>query len=235
MTAQDRRPNDEITIADRIRLGDLLWFTTAAALVAATPWMFMDSAEETVVYRSSGGVDTETSVPLTLAFFLLIVVAWTAAKAFYLLRGPVVAKIDAEGLRLFSEGIRLLHVRRDTPSVDLPWNEVQRLIVWRQQTRILGLFPGWRTRLGVEKTGDYYTVSQKEPSAKERASKEHRENGSPVRLSQTLLSRSVGLSPLCLRAVAEAVADFAPDIEVVDERRRGKTHVIKPRRSREPD
>lgn len=223
-----------IAVPDRVRLGDLLWFATAAVLIAVTPWMFISSAGETAEYRTEQGSYAETPVAFPLAIFLLIVLAWAGTKAYFLLRRPVVARIGSEGVRLFPEGVRGLRRRQDTPAVDVPWNEVRRLILWDRSEKLLFFIPGKRTQLGVEKINDAYSVVQKEPTEQQRQSRDHRDNGSPVRLGSMLLSRSVEFPPRGAKAVATAVAAFAPNVQVLDERRFGKPQVVEPAPRRSP-
>ncbi|THV41271.1 hypothetical protein [Glycomyces buryatensis] len=224
--------SSEIVVADRVRLGDLLWFAAAAAGVVATPWILIDSSDETVEYRDANGFEGETVAVIPLAALLFLTFAWVATKAYHLLRGPAAGRFGPDGVRLYPEGIRSLRIREDTPAAEAPWDEVKRLVLWHRREKLLFFIPGWRTQLGLEKTIDYYAITAKEPTEKQRTSADHRKDGSPVRLGHMLLSRSVEFHPRGARSVADAVAAFAPHIEVVDERRHGVSRVIEPQSGR---
>ncbi|WP_026922645.1 hypothetical protein [Glycomyces arizonensis] len=225
-------PPAEITVTERVRTADLVWFAITAALVAATPWMLMDASGETVEYRDSRGMWQEGPAEVGLLLLVAAVVLSVGLKAFNLLRGPVAVGMDGKGIRLFADAGWGMHLRKDAPVVAVPWDEVERLVVWRRPGKLLGLIPVRTTMLGVEKSSNWYEVSQREPSERQRRSEGHRKNGVPVRLGHMMLAQSVRLSGRAAADVATGAARFAPGVEVVDERRAGAREVIAPKAER---
>ncbi|MCC3765058.1 hypothetical protein K3N28_18525 [Glycomyces sp. TRM65418] len=218
----------EVTVSERVRPQDLILFAITAVAVVATPWMLMSAGSEPVFYRDSRGVDTEAPAWMGVLVYLVPLLGWSGIKAFYLLKSPTAAVIGPDGVRLFDEGVGGLYLRHDEPNVNLPWDEVSRVVLWRRRRKWLGFIPVWESRVGVEKTTDWYGVTQREPSAKQRQSRETRPDGSPVRLGAMLYARSIRLGSHGARAIATATARFAPGVEVVDERFFGKPQVIEP-------
>lgn len=225
-------PPAETTVTERVRTGDLVWFAITAALVAATPWMLMDASGDTVEYRDSRGMWQEGPAEAGLLFLVAVVVLPVGLKAFNLLRGPVAVGMDEKGIRLFADAGWGMHLRKDAPAVDVPWGEVERLVVWRRSGKLLGFIPVRTTMLGVEKSSNWYEVSRREPSERQRRSDGHRKNGVPVRLGHMMLAQSVRLSGRAAEDVATGAARFAPSVEVVDERSAGERQAIVPKAER---
>ncbi|MQM24608.1 hypothetical protein [Glycomyces albidus] len=226
MPPQDSR--EETAVADRLRPHDLVLFAVAIALVAALPWMLASAGSEPVEYRDhQTGQDRTAPAWVGVLVFAVPLLAWSAMKAWNLFAGPAAATLGPGGLRLYEE-VGGLYLRRDVPDVDVPWSEVHRIVLWRRRIRWLGFVPGWTTQVGVEKTGDWYQVSRKEPTARELASREHRPDGSPIRLGSMLSARSVRLTPAAARRLAAAVAKYAPSVAFVDERIAGESRAVEP-------
>lgn len=223
----------EVTVTERVRPHDLVLFAVAIALLVAVPWMLMSAGSDPVSYRDAQGTDTEMPSWLGLLVLIIPFLAWPAMKAYHLVRAPAAAIVGPRGIRLYSEGLGGLYMRLEEPSVDLPWDEIERVVLWRLQRKWLGFIPVRQSQVGVEKTTDWYGVTQREPSEKQRKSAEVRPDGSPVRLGAMLNSRSVRLGPHGAKAIAEAAARFAPRVAVVDERVHGESPAIAPeKRSR---
>jgi hypothetical protein len=225
MPPQDSR--EETAVADRLRPHDLVLFVVALVLVATLPWMLASAGSGPVEYRDhQTGQDRTAPAWVGVLVFAVPFLAWTGMKACNLLAKPAAATLGPGGLRLYEE-IGGLYMRRDTPDVDVPWTEVRRIVLWRRRTRRLGFIPGWVTHVGVEKTDDWYQVSRKEPTARELATRDHRRDGSPIRLGSMLYARSVKLTPAAARRLAAAVARYAAGVELVDERVAGAPRIRK--------
>lgn len=221
----------QVAVAERLRPFDLALFTVTAAVLAATPRMLIDAGTETVEYRDhQTGRDLEGPAWMGVLVFVLPLLAWAGAKAYHLLARPAAAVLDPRGVRLYPEGAGGLYARSDTPAVDLSWDEVDRVVVWRLRKRWLRFIPGWESQVGVQKPDEWHEVSQREPTTKQRNSPEARRDGTPVRLGSMLKSRSVRLSPRAARRLAAAVERFAPHVQVADERVFGKSRRIEPKR-----
>jgi hypothetical protein len=217
-----------VTVTERVRARDLVLFAITALVVAALPWMLVSAGSEPVSYQDSQGQDTDMPAWLGVLILLAPLLGWSGIKVYHLLKNQAAAVIGPSGIRLYIEGFGGMYLRQENPIVDVPWDEVARVVVWRLRQKSLGFIPVWESWIGVEKTTDWHEVSQKEPTEKQRQSAEARPNGSPVRLSSMLYSRSVRLGPHGAKAIATATARFAPRVEVVDERVFGKSPVIEP-------
>jgi hypothetical protein len=231
------RPDPEagefaVTVAERVRPRDVVLFAITVALLAAAPWMMISAGTEPVEYRDANGLESRAPAWLGVLVPLVPLLCWSGFKAHHLLRRPTAAAVGPEGVRLYSEGIAGGYMRLEEPDVDLPWEEVDRVVVWRLRVKLLWLIPAWESRVGVEKTTDWYGVTQREPTERQRRSRGARRDGSPVRLGAMLHSRSVRLSPRGAVRIATAAARFAPRVKVVDERVFGRSDRISPKSSR---
>lgn len=218
----------EVTVTERVRARDLVLFAITAVAIVAAPWMLMSAGSEPVPYENSQGADAEAPAWVGVLVFLVPLLGWSGIKAYYLLKHPAAAIVGPDGIRLFDEGGGGLYLRHDEPHVRLAWDEVERVVLWRLRRKSLGFIPAWESQVGVEKPNDWYAVSQREPTEKQRESPEARPDGSPVRLGAMLNARSVRLGPHGAKAIATAAARFAPHVEVADERRFGKPKSIEP-------
>ncbi|GAA2136584.1 hypothetical protein [Glycomyces algeriensis] len=221
----------QTAVHDRLRPHDLALFVVALALVVALPWMLMSAGSEPVEYRDQR-TGSETTVPAWagVLWFVIPFLVWPAMKAWNLIRKPAAATLGPGGIRLYRE-VGGLYARDNGKKVNLGWDEVQRIVLWRKRTRWLWLIPGWTAQVGVEKPDDWYEVSRREPTEQERKSRGHRKDGSPIRLGAMLNARSIRLGPVAFKHLAEAVATYAPQVEIVDERVHGKREVIRPSRA----
>jgi hypothetical protein len=231
MTPPSSAQDGEVTVAERVRTRDLVLFTITALALVATPSILMSAGSEPIAYRDSRGLDTEAPAWMGILVYLGPLLAWSGMKAYHLLKRPAAAIVGPDRIRLFAD-IGGLYMRSEAPRVDLPWDEVERIVVWRLRRKWLGFIPVWQARVGVERTTDWYEVAQKEPNAKQRKSLRLRPDGSPVRLGAMLNARSVRLAPHGARRIATAAARFAPGVAVVDERVPGKPQTIKPNEQR---
>ncbi|MCH7230536.1 hypothetical protein L0U85_06665 [Glycomyces sp. L485] len=222
----------EVAVADRLRTRDLVLFAIAVAALVAAPWMMIGAGSDPVSYRDASGFEKETPAWMGVPILLAPLLGWSGIKAYHLLRRPAAAIVGPDGIRLYPEGLHGLYMRMTVPVVDLPWGEVEQVVLWRLRRKLLWLFPAWESHVGVEKTTEWYEVSQREPTERQRQSREVRPNGSPVRLGSMLKSRSVRLSPRAAVQIAEAAARFAPRVKVVDERYHGRSELIEPNPSR---
>jgi hypothetical protein len=231
MTSSAASPG-EITVPERVRARDLVLFAITSVALLATPWMLVSAGSEPVFYEDSQGHETEMPAWVGVLVYLIPLLAWSGLKVYHLLENPAVAVAGPDGIRLFGEVGGGLYARKDEPVVDLPWDEVERVVLWRIRRKWLGFIPTWESRVGVEKTTDWYGVTVKKPNAKQRQSRAARLDGSPIRLGAMLKSRSVRLGPHGAKAIAAATARFAPRVEVIDERTFGKPERIDPKHDR---
>lgn len=233
MTPDSKAREHEVAVAERVRPRDVVLFAITIAALAAAPWAMSSAGSEPVTYQDSSGSDSEAPAWMGILVPLVPLVIWSGLKAYHLLRRPAAAIVGPNGIRLFSEDFTGMYMRHGEPDVDLPWEEVSRVVVWRMPTKVLWLFPAWESRIGVEKTTDWFGVTQREPTEQQLESKEARPDGTPVRLGAMLNSRSVRLSPSGALPIATAAARFAPGVKVVDERRFGKRMIINPKAARQ--
>ncbi|GAA2286545.1 hypothetical protein GCM10009853_047110 [Glycomyces scopariae] len=230
MPPKDSR--EESAVSDTLRAHDLVIIVLAVALLAVLPWLLASAGSEPADYRDHRtGRDMTAPAWVGVLVFALPFIVWAAMKAWNRAAKPVAATVGPGGVRLFPE-IGGLYLRGETPAVDLPWSEVRRLVLWRRRKRWLGFLPGRETRVGVERTDDWYQVSRRDPTPKELASLDHRKDGSPVRLGSMLHTRSVKLTPKAARRLAKSVARYAMGIDFTDERTLGKAHPVEPLDSR---
>ena len=222
----------EVAVTERVRPRDLVLFAITAVAVAAAPWMMISAGTEMVAYRDSNGADSEAPAWMGPLIFVLPLLVWSWLKLRHLVRSPVAAVVGPGGIRLFAEDGNGLYARHDKPDVDVPWEEVERVVVWRLHRKWLGFIPVWEARVGVEKTTDWYGVTQKEPNAEQRQSRETRPDGSPVRLGAMLNSRSIRLAPRGAIQMATAAVRFPPGVEIVDERLFGRPRAVEPKAKR---
>ncbi|HEU5130393.1 MAG TPA: hypothetical protein VFU12_20610 [Glycomyces sp.] len=231
MTPDRTDDGPQVAVAERPRPFDLALFAVTAVVLAATPWMLVDAGTETARYRDhQTGRDLEGPAWMGVLVFVLPLLAWAGMKAYHLIARPAAAVLDRRGARLYPEAVGGLYMRSGTPRVDLPWDEIDRMVVWRLRKRWLGCIPGWESRVGVQKTDEWHEVSQREPTPKQRSSPASRRDGTPVRLGSMLKSRSVRLSPRAARRLASAAERFAPRVQVADERVPGESRTIEPKR-----
>jgi hypothetical protein len=230
MSANDGSRRDEVVIGDRAHLNDLLWFAAALVVIAAIPAIWVEASGETIEWRDENFIDRESPGWLVFPAFFAAVLFWPALKAYFLLRGPAAARLDRERLLLYPDASpgfgAALHLRAGAPTVDVPWDKVDRVVIWRLRRRWLGVVPGWEPQVGVLLVDGWYEVAQREPTKRQRESREHRKNGAPVRLPAMLKQRSVRLHAGAARKIADAVAEVAPQVAVVDERRPGTSKVV---------
>ena len=224
----------EVAIADRFGAFDVAALVLALALLAAAPFLIADVAGETIEYRR--GLRDETS-PGWIAGPVVIVLGlvWPAWRLIPLMSRMTAVRMDAERLRLYAEIPAGGNFRTHPDArVNIPWDEVDRLVVWRLRVKRFGFVPGWRPQLGVVRTVDQYGITQREPSKRQRLSEDARKDGVPVRLGHMMKARSVKLSPARAGKVAEAVRRLAPHVAVVDEREAGRSPKIEPPTPRGP-
>ncbi|MGH8880441.1 MAG: hypothetical protein ACRD0P_24320, partial [Stackebrandtia sp.] len=72
--------------------------------------------------------------------------------------------------------------------------------------------------VGVVVASDYYELHAKAPTAQQRESRQVRKSGVPKHLGVMMKARSVAAGPRQARDLATAVARFAPQVTVTDER-----------------
>ncbi|WP_344484297.1 hypothetical protein [Glycomyces endophyticus] len=219
-------------MSDTLRTHDLVVIVLAIALIALLPWLLASAGSEPAEYRDHRtGRDMTAPAWVGVLVFALPFVVWAGMKAWNRAAKPTAATVGPGGVRLHRE-IAGLYLRGETPAVDLAWSEVRRMVLWRRRKRWLGVLPGWETRVGVERTDDWYQVSRRDPTPSELQSRGHRKDGSPVRLGSMLHTRSVKLTPRAARRLAAAVARYAMGVEFADERTPGKPRPVEPLDSR---
>lgn len=224
MSAQSRNAT---AVHERPRPHDLVLLLLTVALLAAIPWMLVSAGSEPVEYRDQR-TQTDVTVPAWLGLLAFVVpfLVWPGMKAWNLLARPAAATLGPGGIRLYDD-VGGLYARKRVKAANLSWSEVQRIVLWRKRIRWLGFIPGWTSQVGLEKRGDWYEDSRREPTAEERSSPDHRPDGSPIRLGAKLNSRSVRLGPAAFKDVARAAARYAPQVEAVDERVYGDRRVLR--------
>jgi hypothetical protein len=207
----------ETAVHDRLRIHDLVLFVLTLALLAALPWMLASAGSEPVEYDQRTLDDVTVPAWLGLLMFVVPFLVWPGMKAWYLLQKPAAATLGPGGIRLYDD-LGGLYARKEARTVNLSWQEVRRIVLWRKRTRWLLIIPGWTAQVGVEKRDDWYQVSRREPTPAERSDPGHRADGSPIRLGAMLKSRSVRLGPTAFKDLAQAAARYAPQVEFADER-----------------
>lgn len=232
MPSRNQAASGEVAIADRFGAFDAAALVLALALLAAAPFLIADVAGETIVYRQ-GGRDQSSPGWIAGPVVVLLGLVWPVWRLVPLLRRTAAVRMDAERIRLHPDFPAGGNFRADA-RVDVPWDEVDRLVVWRLRVKRFGFVPGWRPQLGVVKTVDQYGIAQKEPSERQRRSEDVRPDGVPVRLGHMMKARSVKLSAARAGAVAAAVRRLAPHVAVVDEREAGRSPRIEPPDRRDP-
>lgn len=157
-----RSPSEsaEIAVADRFGVFD--W--VALALLALAPFLIADVAGETIEYRQ--GLQDRTS-PGWIAgpVVILLGLVWPAWRLIPLARRMTAVRMDRERIRLYADFPAGGNFRsHPAAKVDVPWDEVDRLVVWHLRVKRFGFLPGRRPQLGVVKTADQYGIAQQEPS-----------------------------------------------------------------------
>lgn len=216
MSAHSR---SETAVHERIRPHDLVLFLVTLALLAVLPWMLVSAGGEPVEYTDQR-THTNVTVPnwIGLLAFLVPFLVWPGMKAWNLLAKPAAVTLGPGGIRLYDD-VNGLYARKRVKAANLSWSEVQRIVLWRKRIHWLGFIPIWTSQVGLEKRDDWNEDDRSEPTAEERSSPGHRPDGSPIRLGANLNSRSVRLGAAAFKHVARAAAQYAPQVEAVDERR----------------
>jgi|GEM_PF-5746071 len=210
-------PTDSVTIRAGVNWRDLAWFGFGLLGLTVLIVIVATAGDESITTRDPRTrADGDTPVWLGGLILMPVVLFWPAVRAWSLLAGRPLAVIDATGIRLFKASFA--DFRQSTPSVDVTWDQVDRIVLWRLRAGQVAGVAWWRTRLGVELSGDYYEIHAKDPTAQQRASRDVRKDGVPRRFGVMMKARSVAASPRRLGAIATAAARFAPRVPVVDER-----------------
>ncbi|MFD0558635.1 hypothetical protein FB566_4585 [Stackebrandtia endophytica] len=208
---------DSVTVSAGTNWRDLAWLGFGLVASVFLVVMIATAGDDLITTRDPHTrADGETPVWLGALMLIPVVLLWPVLRVWTLIAGRRMAVVDAAGLRLFPASFADL--RRSTPSVTVTWDQVDRVVLWRRRMGPVAGFSWWRTRLGVELSGDYYEIHAKEPTVTQRASRDIRKDGVPRRLGVMMPARSVACGPRRLGAVADAVTRFAPNVPVVDER-----------------
>ncbi|SDE31361.1 hypothetical protein [Glycomyces harbinensis] len=170
---------------------------------------------------------TEIEEPEMVLLVILALGALPIVNGCFLLRGAIVAELDPRGVRLYRQAHRFLHRRRATPEFDLPWSEVQRLVLWHR-TMARRDFSYSVTMLGVQsrtpldakgKATVESLVIEPDPDLLGVFGGGHPREGLPAHLPDATIGRSVVFSVGGARGLAAAVARFAPGVPVIDARK----------------
>lgn len=209
---------DSVSVRNGVTVADLCWFGFGVAVVALAVWGLVTDDGEVTTYRDTRvGMDSRMPVALGIVVFAVLALIWPVIRAVGVASRPTMAVVDATGVRLFKAGAGVF--RSSTPTVTAAWTDIDRIVLWHWRPPSRWWFPRRRLRLGLELSGDYYTVTRRRPTEQQSASRAVRRSGVPVRLGVMMPSRSVAATPRQFRAVAAAVARYSPTTVVVDDRR----------------
>lgn len=176
---------------------------------------------------------TQPSAKTALAavFGFALFASLPIARSVFLARGAVVAELDRDGIRLYDDTPNVaMHKRNRTPLAEVRWADARRIVLWRRTHTARGLT--YRvTRLGIETNTDPELHGADldalllEPgfgAILSKAFDNDPRDGVPAHVSEALVRRSVAFSASGARALAAAVAQFAPKVPVVDARNAGR-------------
>ncbi|CAM3238628.1 hypothetical protein [Stackebrandtia soli] len=210
-----------IVVRESADARDLLWLLVALGVIAGVIWLIASGAgSELITTRDPRtGLETESPAWIGIPILAFVALAWPTIRLGSLLARPTMAVVDATGVRLHKA--TLAHLRSSEPTVEATWDAIDRVVVWRLHTGRLGPVSTARTLIGLELSNDYYEIHKKSPGPKDRESTMIRRSGVPKRLGVLMKTRSVAASSRQIRDLADAVARFAPDVPVVNERTPG--------------
>lgn len=177
---------------------------------------------------------TEVEEPEMVLLVILLLGALPLVNGHFLIRGAIVAELDSDGVRLYRPAARFLHRRRDIPEFDLPWDQVQRLVLWHR-TMARRDFSYSVTMLGVEsrtpldergKATVEALLIEPDPTSFGALGGGNPREGLPAHVPDATIGRSVVFSASGARDLAAAVAQFAPKVSVIDARNAGRPRKV---------
>ena len=210
----------EIAIKDRIERSTWLWLSFGLLVLLAAPWLLAAAGTDEVMARDP--ITGEYDVP-TFAWAGMLMLVTTALGYPLMLviglffRGPAV-RLDAERIRL-----------RGKAKVSARWGEVDRIVLWRRRVKRLGLIPDWEPQVGIVRDTARTKGFREAARGRRWDASDLRPNGVPEWLPGGVQKHSVRLSYRRASELAAAVAHFAPDLKVVDEREPGQAIPVEPR------
>lgn len=209
-----------VRLRDRPHWRDAVTTLPALAVIVVTVAAFLD------------GVPIDE--PEMVLVMILVLGSLPLLNGYFLLRGAIVAELDADGVRLYRPAMRFLHRRRESPEFDLPWAEVQRFVLWHR-TAARRDFAYSVTMLGVEsrtpldergKATVAGLVNEPDPETLGVFGGGDPRDGLPFHIPDSTIGRSVVFSASGARELAAAVARFAPKVPVIDARKAGQSRRI---------
>lgn len=212
----DNQNARSVRLRDRPHWRDVITALPASAVIAVTLAALLQGAA--------------VEEPEMVLLVILALGALPIVNGYFLLRGSIVAELDPRGVRLYRPAARFLHRRRETPEFDLPWAEVERFVLWHR-TMARRDFSYSVTMLGVEsrtpldergKATVESLLIEPDPTLLGALGGGNPREGLPAHVPDATIGRSVVFSASGARALAAAVAQFAPKVSVVDARNAGR-------------
>ncbi|SDE53673.1 hypothetical protein [Glycomyces harbinensis] len=199
MAAPDRLPSPAVIVKEWMRPGDLLWLAAGLALIGAVVLVQMQvpPGDQVRIGADSAFPKFADTNRTPMQLPMIAALGWVAAKFGSHLKSPLSARIDADGIKLYADSKYGIRMKIGAPKAEAPWSAIKCVVVRRRRSRVLKVLPVWSTVLSFER-----------PSGKR-------------------YGHGASVSPWSLGKVAAGVARFAPQVEVVDDRR-GKRRVLAP-------
>jgi hypothetical protein len=215
-----------VRLRDRPHWRDVVTALPALLIIVVTLAAFLQGAE----------VEEPEMVLLVIA----VLGALPLVNGCFLLRGAIVAELDPQGVQLYRPAARFLRRRRETPEFELPWAEVERFVLWHR-TMARRDFSYSVTMLGVEsrtpldargKATVESLLIEPDPTLLGALGGGNPREGLPAHVPDATIGRSVVFSASGARDLAAAVAQFAPNVSVVDARDAGRPRRVEAEKRR---
>ncbi|MGH8881857.1 MAG: hypothetical protein ACRD0P_31670, partial [Stackebrandtia sp.] len=137
-----------IDIHDGLKRRDLAWFGVAVlAMLVLVPMLLNADGETITTVDSRTRAEGQTPVWLGALIMMPVALFWPAVRCWSLLTRRRVATADTDGIRLYKTSFA--DFRNNVPVVNVAWDEVDRIVLWRWRTRTIGSLSLWRTQVGV--------------------------------------------------------------------------------------
>ncbi|PRY57317.1 hypothetical protein [Glycomyces artemisiae] len=203
-----RAAHEQVTIRNPIERASWAWAGIGLVIAVGTVLWMIAAGGETIMVRDRYVWMSETEAyawqpPLYLGLALL---GYPLVRSLMLLRPLPAARLDPAGITLL-----------DGAKVRAKWAEVDRIVLWRQRAKRFGV-ESWAPRIGIVRRSERTDNFRKAAEARHWTAADLRDNGVPAWLPGGIHKCSARLHPARAGALAAAVARFAPDLQVVDER-----------------
>lgn len=199
---------EQVTIKNPIEPASWVWAGIGLVIAIVTALLVAAAGGETIMIRDRYVWTSESEgyawqPPLYIGLFLF---GYPLVHTLLLFRPLPAARLDAAGITLLGG-----------PKVRAKWPEVDRIVLWRKRVKRFGIVT-WTSQIGIVRRSERTDNFLRSAQAKQWTAADLRENGVPAWLPGGIHKSSVRLVPARAEALAAAVARFAPDIQVVDER-----------------